>query len=98
MSLNDVAVAMSITSFSLDKLIKGEVTYAISSRLGANSSELQAFIDGTAKTGIGNAFGISVSAAQEIRNVIGKEGAIGLLIGMAIKATSHAKSESKASL
>ena len=62
------------------------MTSGIANRLGISSATLQNyFVDGESTPGIGYLFGVSTSTIQELRNLIGREGAIGLLIGMLLE-------------
>lgn len=83
MSLVGLASRCGTTSDSLKRLINGDVPVGIASRIGATSSSLQTFVDGGTSVGLASRLGITSSSLQELRNAIGREGAIGLLIGLA---------------
>lgn len=83
MSLLGVSSSMGTTQSALNELIStGKVRSSISSKLGTTSSSIENFINGKASAGIASALGTTTSTAQELRNVIGREGAIGLIIGL----------------
>jgi len=84
MSLIGVAVKAGTLSTNLEKLIRsGQGSSGLAARIGTTSSNLTAFVNGTASPGIAHALGTTTSNAQVLRNMIGKEGAIGLIIGLA---------------
>jgi len=85
MSLLQLASAMDVSKSTLQKLISGKVTLTMASRLGTTRSALQRFIDGDTSIAMASVLGVTKSTAQELRDAIGKQGAIGLVIGLAIK-------------
>jgi hypothetical protein len=82
MSFTTLGTKCGVTSTTLDELIKGRVSTSVGSRIGATSSSLQTFVDGGPSTGLAQRMGITSTSLQELRKAIGKEGAIGLLIGL----------------
>jgi hypothetical protein len=80
-----VASAMGVTSFSLEKLLDGEATFGISSQLKISLSVLQDFINGKVNPIMAGQLGIAASTLQELRDKIGKDGAIAFIIGLGIK-------------
>lgn len=82
MSLTSMASKCGVTTTTLEELIKGRVGTSVGGRLGATSSSLQTFVDGGTSTGLSGKLGITSSTLQDLRKAIGKEGAIGLLIGL----------------
>ena len=89
MSMLGVASAMGVTTFSLEKLLEGEATFGVSSQLKISLSVLQDFIDGKVNPILAGSLGIPSSTLQELREKVGKEGAIGLIIGLGIKNLSN---------
>jgi hypothetical protein len=88
MSLLGVASSAGIMTNALNSLIAGKVTIGVAGRLNTLSSSLQSFIDGQATIGVAALLETTTFTAQELRNRIGKEGAIGLLIGLCINRKS----------
>lgn len=84
MSLVGIASNMGTISASLEKLINGQVSPGVSSQLNCTSSSLQKFVDGGTSRGLAASCGTTSSNLQELRNLIGEQGAIGLIIGLAI--------------
>ena len=80
MSLIGIAGKCGITTSSLTDLIKGNVRVGVAGKIGVTTSSLQTFVDGGTCIGLASKMGITSSTLQELRNTIGKEGAIGLII------------------
>ena len=78
-----IASQMGITPSALDDLIKGSVPITIADRLGTTPASLQDFVNGGTCSALASALGTTPASLQELRSEIGKEGAIGLLIGVA---------------
>lgn len=85
MSMLGVASAMGVTTFSLEKLFEGEATFGVSSQLKISLSSLQDFLNGKVNPVMAGSLGVSSSALQELRDKIGKDGAVGFLVGLGIK-------------
>ena len=84
MSLIGIASKCGVTSSALQSLIAGKVTVGFVGRLHTTTSSLQTFIDGGTSIGLAARIGCTSSALQELRNCIGQEGAIGLIIGLCV--------------
>ena len=54
-------------------------------RAGISARSLQAFIDGRATVEMGSKLGVGRIAAQELRDMLGPAGAVGLILGLAIR-------------
>lgn len=67
---------------TLNDLTNGKVGISVGSRLGVMTSSLQTFVDGGTSLGLSGKLGMMSSSLQELRDAIGREGAIGLLIGL----------------
>jgi len=87
MSFDIIASRMGVTSTAVEQLISGKVPMAVSSRLKVPTSSLQEFVDGGASIGVGHVIGCTPPQLQELRDVIGQKGAIGLLIGLCCRHT-----------
>lgn len=82
MSLIKVAKKCGVTIGTLDDLINGNVRTDIAEKLGVTPSSLQNFIDGGTCTGLASRIEITSSSLQEARSLIGRRGAIGLIVGL----------------
>lgn len=84
MSYTGIASQIGTTSANIEKLIRnGEGSPGLASAIGTTSSNLTDFVDGRASPGIASALGTTTANAQHLRDAIGREGAIGLLLGLA---------------
>ncbi len=84
MSLMDIAAQAGTTSENVQKLIQtGEGSPSLAGRIGTTSANITAFISGSAYAAIAQALGTTTSDAQLLRDMIGREGAIGLILGLA---------------
>lgn len=88
MSLSNLARKCGITSDALDRLLANDVPLSVGAKLHMRSTALQKFVDGEATLGFSRKIGVSLSTAQEMRDKIGKTGAVGFLIGMMIATES----------
>ena len=84
MSLTGIASTAGTTTSAIEQLIsEGKGNAGLASTIGTTTSGITDFIDGKASAGIASALGTTTSGAQELRNLIGRAGAIGLIIGLA---------------
>lgn len=88
MSLIGLAGKCGVTGSSLQDLVNGNVSVGISGKLGVTSSSIQTFVNGGTSIGLASKMEITSSSLQELRNQIGEQGAIGLIIGLLIKENS----------
>lgn len=77
---------MGVPAASLARLLNGDVTPHVSARVGTMSISVQAFINGDVKPGMAQALGTTMVAAQELRSSLDRNGAIGVVLGLAIAA------------
>jgi len=84
MNLIGIASKAGVNTTCLENLInKGEGSIRIANRIGTSRANITKFIEGTVSPGIAAAIGTSREHAQDLRDKIGREGAIGLIIGLA---------------
>ena len=84
MSYTGIASQIGTTSTNIEKLIRsGEGSPGLASAIGTTSANLTDFVDGRASPGIASALGTTTANAQHLRDAIGREGAIGLILGLA---------------
>ncbi|GAW96732.1 MULTISPECIES: hypothetical protein [Colwellia] len=84
MSYVGIARNAGTISTNIEKLIRsGEGSPGLSKRIGTTSTNITAFINGKASLGIAKALGTTTTNAQQLRDEIGREGAIGVIIGLA---------------
>jgi hypothetical protein len=69
----------------LDCLLRGEATARVANRLGVTMADIEDFIKGSASAKMASRLGVGpMSAADELARMAGREGAIGILIGLLI--------------
>lgn len=84
MSLAGIASRAGTTTSNIAQLINSGIGSAgLAGRIGTTTSNITDFVRGTASVGIAAALGTTTSGAQELRDLIGRDGAIGLVIGLA---------------
>ncbi len=86
MSLLAIAAAMGVTTSDLERLLSGETTIGVADRTGLARRSLQDLIDGHASFGVAPMFRSLATNVQELRDRIGRDGAIGLIIGYCLTA------------
>lgn len=85
MGLNRIARKYDINISALNDLNKGNIREGIAEKLGVSIFSLQAFIDGGTSNGLAAKIETTSSSLQELRNIIGRQGAIGLIFGLLIR-------------
>ena len=85
MSLIPISRVTGIGQPRLNHLLKGRARAGAGERIGVSSMALQAFIDGRATPEMGERLGVGRIVAQELREILGPAGAIGLILGLSIR-------------
>jgi hypothetical protein len=84
MSYAGIAASAGTTVSGIDQLIRhGSGSPGLAATIGTTPGALTSFVNGQAAADIAQALGTTAGAAQELRNLLGREGAIGLIIGLA---------------
>ena len=84
MSLTTIAAAMGVPLHALDELLDGRATDALAARLRTGSELVEEFIDGRASGGVAAAIGAPPTFVQDLRERLGHDGAVGLLVGLCL--------------
>jgi hypothetical protein len=83
-----IATCIGLIPADLESLLKGKATAGLALKLGVTPSDIEDFINGSATYGMTKRLGLgSVSAATELANVCGREGTIGIVMGLLFPAT-----------
>ncbi|RZK17164.1 MAG: hypothetical protein EOO43_13765 [Flavobacterium sp.] len=82
MSLENLALRCGVEESDLQDLIYGHVRRGIEEKLDIPSNSIQTFLDGGTSAELASKMGVSSSELQFLRYQSGKEGAVGLLIGL----------------
>ena len=84
MSLTGIATKSGIGEPNIDAMLEGRFPDHAGSAWDVNAEQLRDFVDGTASHGVASLCGVSIEEAQELRDRLGREGAVGFLIGLAL--------------
>ena len=87
MSLSGVAYSMGVAQSELEKLLAGQASIGIAKKLGVSRMDVQRFIGGEVSMSMAYALGMLQPQAQDLRDRVEREGAVGIIIGICSKAT-----------
>jgi hypothetical protein len=82
MSEISIAHKAGLLSHNLNNLFQGIADIGTASKLGIITSSLQDFLNGRANISMASKLGLLTSDLQLLLNKIGKQGAIGLVLGL----------------
>ena len=80
--MNGIASKLGLATASLHELLAGQVPNDAASNLKTSTAALQDFIDGRVAAGFASLLGGPPEDVQRLRDQIGREGAIGVIIGL----------------
>ena len=84
MSFAGMAASAGATVPGIEQLVRhGNGSPGLAATIGTTPSAINAFVNGQASADIAAALGTSSAELQELRRMIGREGAIGLIVGLA---------------
>lgn len=83
MTLVPAATAAAVALHELDEHLDGEIPVSLAQRVGAPRIHLQEFVEGEVVPDVAAALGIPTETLDELGERLGREGRIGLLLGMA---------------
>lgn len=84
MNFAGIASSAGTNVSGIEQLIRhGSGSPGLAATIGTTPAAITSFINGQASADIALALGATPGAAQELRNMIGREGAVGLIIGLA---------------
>jgi len=90
MSLMDIALRTGIPLLDIEDLVSGTVTENVASRLGIPMLALQEFVShGQATAKVAHRLGMSMASAEELVRFLGRDGAIGLVVGLLLGASGY---------
>ena len=85
-SLFGAASSMGVAQSELEKLLAGQASVGVAKKLGVSRMDLQRFIGGEVSMSMAYALGMLQPQAQELRDRVERDGAIGIIIGICAKA------------
>ena len=86
MNMFDLPNRLAISELAYERLLQGEIPEGVATALKANVTSLQNLVDGSGGIAVAAAMGCATESVEALRRHIGREGAIGLLIGLAVAA------------
>jgi hypothetical protein len=97
MSLMEITALTGVPIADVESLIGGTVSASVADRLGVPLLSLEDFLlRGFASDSVAHRLGISMSAAEELARTVGRDGIVGILIGLLLSssdtASRHARS------
>ena len=85
MSMLGVAASMGVSEPDLQELLRrGYVTSPVALRVGTTQDSVRDFIAGHVSSRMASVMGTTTSAAQDLRDAIDRQGAMGVIIGLCI--------------
>ena len=88
----DIALKTGIPLIDVEDLVSGTVTDCVASRLGVPLLALQEFVThGQASAKVAHRLGMSMASAEDLARLLGKDGAIGLVLGLLLGASSSGR-------
>ncbi len=86
MSLYVVASSIGVEQSELENLLAGRASVGIAKKLGVSRMDLQRFIGGEVSMTMAYALGMLQPQAQDLRDQVEREVAIGIIVGICAKA------------
>jgi plasmid maintenance system antidote protein VapI len=83
----NIASSMGLAQSELERLLAGRASVGLAKKLGVIRMDLQRFISGEVSLSMAYALGMPQPQAQALRDHVGREGAVGILIGRVCAAT-----------
>lgn len=78
-----IAEQIGITPLAFERLVRGDVPQVVAQMIGDSTAHaLQRFVEGDTSVAVAARLNCSAAAVQELRDALGRQGAIGLLIGL----------------
>ena len=99
MSLMEISLRTGVPLADIESLTRGNATAGVAERLGVPLLSLEDFLlRGFASDSLAYRLGMSMSAAEELASTVGRDGTIGIVIGLLLSsadaASRHAKLDS----
>jgi len=91
MSLMEISQLTGVPITDIESLTQGTVTASVAERLGVPLLSLEDFLlRGFASDSVAHRLGVSMSAAEELARTVGRDGTIGILIGLLLSSADAA--------
>jgi hypothetical protein len=77
------AGCLGLVPMDIEELVKGKATAGLAMKIGVTPTDVEDFIKGSANHGMTKRLGLPTqSAASELAKLCGREGAIGIVMGL----------------
>ncbi|MCO7223055.1 hypothetical protein [Pleionea sp. CnH1-48] len=86
MSYYDIAENAKVSQYDIKSLLDGDITQEVAERFTLTRSDLQQFIREESPYELGHLLGIAPSELLTLRREFGKQGAVGLILGLLLTA------------
>ena len=88
MSLMEIALRTGVTVEDVESLVRGNASAGIANRLGVPLLGLDEFLKhGYASAALAHRMGTSMAGAEELAREVGREGAVGIVLGLLLGAS-----------
>jgi hypothetical protein len=96
MSLMEITARTGVPVADVESLIGGTVSTSVADCLGVPLLSLEDFLlRGFASDSVAHRLGISMSAAEELARTVGRDGIIGVIIGLMLSTSDAASSHAR---
>jgi hypothetical protein len=84
----NIAASVGLNAMDIDRLLKGQATHSLAGKVGVTTKDIEDFIEGFASESMKKRLGLNnVNATSELAQLVGRQGAIGILLGLLIQKT-----------
>jgi len=89
MSLMEIALRTGVTLADIESLVGGNASAGVANRLGVPLLGLEEFLKhGCASAAVAHRIGTSMAAAEELAREVGREGSVGIVLGLLLGASA----------
>lgn len=86
MNILDLERRLGVSPLAYERLLEGEIPEGVAVLLKTSVKSVQNLVSGESSSGVAAAMGCPIASLETLRRQIGREGAIGLVIGLAVAA------------
>jgi hypothetical protein len=84
----NIAASVGLNAMDIDRLLKGQATHSLAAKVGVTTKDIEDFIEGFASESMKKRLGLNnVNVTSELAQLVGRQGAIGILLGLLIQKT-----------
>lgn len=91
MQHTNIAASVGLNAMDIERLLKGQATHSLAAKLGVTQKDIEDFIEGSVSESMRKRLGLNnVNVATELARLVGRQGAMGILLGLLIQKTLYA--------